>query len=58
MFIKDFKKFSETITVNVYAQSGEKDGIGKDQLYQFMERAYGSISNTDTQMEAGDLNVN
>jgi len=42
----------------VYAQSGEKDDIGKDRFYQIMERAYGSISNTDMQMEAGDLNVN
>jgi hypothetical protein len=44
--------------MNVYAQSGEKDDTGKDRFYQIIERAHGSISNIDMQMEAGDLNVN
>jgi len=44
--------------MNVYAQSGVKNDIHKERFYQIMEREYGSISNTDTQMEAGDLKVN
>jgi hypothetical protein len=50
-------KFSNQSIMKVYAQSGEQDDIGKDRFYQIMERTYGSISNTDIKMEAGDLNA-
>jgi len=43
--------------MNIYAQSGEKDDIAKDRFYQIIARAYGSITNTDMQMGAGELNV-
>lgn len=51
-------RLSKKSIINVYAHSDEKDDIGKNRFYQIMERAYGSVSNTDMQMEAGDLNVN
>jgi hypothetical protein len=50
-------KFSNQSIMNVYAQSVEQDDIGKDRFYQIMEKAYGSISNTDIKMEAGDSNA-